>query len=724
MPEQEPALAVAEGATLTAFPIGYDELASINPRLVSSIPAGARKVVAVNFATVLSGVGRDDRSWLLLQAFPKLVLWAPTSARGGSRLRAKEIMWRANMFSRGEYQLLIDKARRQQQLQRAAQAAAAPLPIETRFPIDESDPIVGTDVSADAISAATARRAIRQIRKGAFSRGASALNCVEIAAPSQEVADQLRALHPQPPAADGAVVVADPEVAVDPFGTADVRKALSRFAVGSAAGPSGLLPGFLSELVAVPGSVVLDGLTRVVNLFCRGEVPAAARPFVFGARLSALKKKGGGVRPVACGEAIRRLSARCLSARVRSAAASALQPFGQVGVGVSGGLEGLVHAARAMAAQPPDGCVGLKIDLKNAFNSVHRAPLLDVVSRELPQLLPYAKAAYGTESHLFFGEDRIASASGVQQGDPLGPLFFSLLLAHLWAPIKAACPDIVFSGWYLDDGFVVAPPATLEVVVSRLQALEASSGLTLNLSKCELVGPAEAEFLPEITIRHDWSRFELLGAPCGSSEVARREYLDARVRSAIRKLSLFSVVARQDPHAGLAVTRYCGGFALLCFYMRLCGSSPSLVEHDEALVSEVLEHLSVSMTMTGAFQASLPIRFGGLGLRPTAPFAAAAAVASAIAALPLAKLFTSATLPVDQFLQAHLLALPPHALAVAACIQQEFVKAMEENKSPVGRLIQKRISAPIDESFKNALAEAAGPRDLLACEGVVPEGVR
>ncbi len=258
--------------------------------------------------------------------------------------------------------------------------------------------------------------------------------------------------------------------------------------------------------------------------------------------------------------------------------------------------------------------------------------------------------------------------------------------------------------------------------MSRLQALEASSGLTLNLSKCELVGPAEAEFLPEITIRHDWSRFELLGAPCGSSEVARREYLDARVRSAIRKLSLFSVVARQDPHAGLAVTRYCGGFALLCFYMRLCGSSPSLVEHDEALVSEVLEHLSVSMTTTGAFQASLPIRFGGLGLRPTAPFAAAAAVASAIAALPLAKLFTSATLPVDQFLQAHLLALPPPALAVAACIQQEFVKAMEENKSPVGRLIQKRISAPIDESFKNALAEAAGPRDLARVSSATAPG--
>ena len=64
-----------------------------------------------------------------------------------------------------------------------------------------------------------------------------------------------------------------------------------------------------------------------------------------GARLVALGKSGGGVRPIAVGETLRRLAGKLLIARNQPEAASCLQPE-QVGVGVLRGAESLVHKVR------------------------------------------------------------------------------------------------------------------------------------------------------------------------------------------------------------------------------------------------------------------------------------------------------------------------------------------------------------------------------------------
>jgi len=496
------------------------------------------------------------------------VLHVTPLSRGGNGARAKLINQRAALFSRNELAPLFASAGISVSTRSVAQSS------EPRFAVDD-DPILNTDVTLEVLPPAAVTRSIRLAKRGAFARASSALNSAEVVAPCDNVHAALMALHPQEaPCAATTPTFAPPE----PFSAAEVRKALMSFPPGSAAGPTGLSPAHLTELIAVVGTPLVDGLCHAASLLAAGAVPAEAAPYFFGAKLSALRKKDGGVRPIACGETLRRLAARCLCSRVRKEAAVHLTALGQVGVGIPHGGEGLLHAARRLAANPPADIAAIKLDFSNA--------------------------------------------------------------GRAWHDLRPTLPGIAFQGWYLDDGFVAAPLPTLAHLVAGWSSLRDRTGLVLNQTKCELIGaPADAaaDVLPAITARHPWNAWELLGTSCGDA-AHRQQYLDIRVRAAIRKLHLFSAVADQDPHVGTALIRYCGGFTLLCPHLRSSGFSPLLLDHDAALES-VVSKACFPMSVKAKAQSSLPIRRGGLGFRPAAPFALAAFAASAISSAPLAKHF-------------------------------------------------------------------------------------
>ena len=144
-----------------------------------------------------------------------------------------------------------------------------------------------------------------------------------------------------------------------------------------------------------------------------------------------LSKKDGGIRPIAIGDVYRRLTGKCLSSLILSEANNFFLP--SQCVCAPGGGEAVVHAWRHIMEefQNDPEMIGQKIDFTNAFNSVQRDVFLKECYEKFPQIYKWVHFCYSQHSFLFFGSYIIPSQAGVQQGDPLGPFLFCLVLQVL-----------------------------------------------------------------------------------------------------------------------------------------------------------------------------------------------------------------------------------------------------------------------------------------------------
>ena len=212
-------------------------------------------------------------------------------------------------------------------------------------------------------------------------------------------------------------------------------------------------------------------LTSIVNLLASGGATRDTAPFMAGGGLTPLRKPDDDVRPIAVGETLRRLVGKCL-VRHKEIAPHLEGIFlpNQVGVGISGGAEAVVHAVSDLVdehGQDPNLAL-LKVDFQNAFNTVSRAALLETIQTEFPPLARWAWWCYGEHSKLWVDGQPIESQSGTQQGDPLGPLFFSLLLRRVSDEIRHRWPNLNLHAWYLDNGTLIGHRDSLLQILEYL----------------------------------------------------------------------------------------------------------------------------------------------------------------------------------------------------------------------------------------------------------------
>ena len=168
-----------------------------------------------------------------------------------------------------------------------------------------------------------------------------------------------------------------------------------------ACGPSGLRIQHLLDAAEVPvPTSISSSLKDIVNLLASGKVPSCVSKYLAGGSLTALVKdrpdSSPDVRPIAVGEALRRLVGKCLCLVIKSKLADFFDPL-QFGVACSSGAEKVIHGLRNCMDKHrnTEDFVILKLDMRNAFNVVSHQAVLDECSVHLPELLPWASWCYG-----------------------------------------------------------------------------------------------------------------------------------------------------------------------------------------------------------------------------------------------------------------------------------------------------------------------------------------
>ena len=525
--------------------------------------------------------------------------------------------------------------------------------------------------------------------------------------PAEREGEQDR-LHQLPRVAPAAALRATPEQVAD---------AIKSFNRGSGAGPSGLRPQHLKDaLVAGWRDELLRQATLLVNLLLSGEASPDVQPWLCGAALTALPKPSGDLRPVAVGETWRRLASK-VGAKVATAELRpCLEPL-QLGVGSKGGCEAVVHVARQWlqrhCADPSR--VLATMDLSNAFNSVDRSAFLSEARRHCHELVPWLDYCYKNRSNLRLGTEQLASTRGIQQGDPLGPLLFSLAIQEDIAQAKAEA-EVLFPGeldwvaFFLDDGTVAGTARAVKHFADRLLSSLASRGLSANVAKCEAVSAAGAAGADSLQLFPGWQHvqngcFKLLGAPLGTTEFCTRAVL-SRVGKA--RALLTQVAKYEDPQGGLHLLRYCASWSKVQY---ACRTVPP------ALITAALSDFDAATRETASVLASgqlpdyswslaqLPVSKGGLGLRASSLHSAAAFLGSFRATFELCQLVDPGFDPGDT--DAGLGLQDALARLKDACLPQAPIRGVDLS-DPVLLGSQKRLSAQVDACVFEKLAQDHG----------------
>eukprot|EP00731_Ephydatia_muelleri_P002479 Em0001g2479a len=181
-----------------------------------------------------------------------------------------------------------------------------------------------------------------------------------------------------------------------------------------------------------------------------------------------------GLRAYFCWGNSQKANRKCLCSLVKDKVSSCFEPH-QFGVACSHGTEKVVHGLRKCIEEHWDDedFIVLKVDMRNAFNLISRQALLSECSTFFPELLPWARWCYGSHPYLWHPLGHLTSEAGVQQGDPLGPLFFALVLHKVIDAIDADddCLHLILQAWYLDDRVLAGPRQAVLRALSIIEDL-------------------------------------------------------------------------------------------------------------------------------------------------------------------------------------------------------------------------------------------------------------
>lgn len=519
--------------------------------------------------------------------------------------------------------------------------------------IDAGEALLNEEDGPDATAAnhhdtqhKRAARAHRFLTLGSVSRASKSLEALPMAEPTPATLAALRDLHPAaaPPTVP-ATTAAPVTVTLEML--RNVLKALPR---GSAPGPSGWTYEHIKAATNGMDSA-LEVTLHVINAIVSGALPHV--PALLDSKLIGIEKPGGcGLRPIAIGEAWMRLAGLCAMAACPDAGRT-LAPL-QLGVGVSGGSHIIGHAISAGIAADPE-CVTIQLDWRNAFNSISRGAMLNAIAARQPTLLPFAAWTYKQAGRLFVdgmpeGTPPILSECGVRQGDPCGVLYFSITTQDMLEKMKLTHPGAPPLA-YTDDTFLQGTSSAVTAAFPALCNLGAAIGLEVRLNKCGVYSrnaAAAIEAANILEVPHRAEGLLVAGTPVGTDE-----YITSHADSKSDDVAKF-IDGLQDiplPLQDKFIIMRASTQMRLAHLPRvapwnLVGEAIQRMESKVAEATFKLMSLPVQPELL-ASQVTLPLRYGGMGIRATSSLEAKAAFLSAAAVTQ--KVMSAGPLPFRPF---------------------------------------------------------------------------
>ena len=248
-----------------------------------------------------------------------------------------------------------------------------------------------------------------------------------------------------------------------------------------------------------------------------------------------------------------------------------------------------------------------------------------------PGLERWTRWCYSRPPVLIYDHSKkFESASGVQQGDPLGPLYFCCGLQSIIDRISALGPT--YQKWSMDDGGIVGPPEMLSKAWNIIKEEGPRLGLHLNPAKCEWSWLDPSCELPSPIVNVPLvptEKIQMLGVPLGSSAFAA-DFVQARLLqpcdSVMSKLADF-----EDTQAAMYLLRLSYGIVRANHFMRttpLHQWANQASKFDARVRQTVTDILGCAFTQESYDQACVSTTVGGLGIRRVSEHAPGAFSAS------------------------------------------------------------------------------------------------
>jgi hypothetical protein len=480
-----------------------------------------------------------------------------------------------------------------------------------------------------------AYRAARLIEAGEIGKALDQFGAKCFTISNDAIFTQLRNTHP-----DGVPITTSGQMTEAVcFSEDEVKDAVMKSKSSSSPGPDGLSYKYMKQMSTFAGWNT--ALTFYVNSLTLGKLEVPLRDFIGCARLVAIPKTPTKVRPIAVGNSIRRVWGR-LTLKQNSEAIIKQLGLRQMGAGVSCGAEAMYHLFEDRVSRITDGEAVLKADFSNAFNNVSRHVLYDRIVKEYPFLNNYFMLCYEKPVTLYSIYGKIQSRAGVQQGDPLGPILFCIVMEEFLRGTGRRLEDLA----YLDDLYVSGKQKDLIAWVKEVVVVGPAYGLYIQESKCKWVSLGERPpEIRELEISQELpSCTSILNAPVGC-----RGHVDEAMTSLIytwRELIL-RVVKVMDPQLALLLIRCCLSGSKFAYHCRVTPPYPDMAwrrSFSETLKDALglLSGVNIDSWMLSI--ASICPKAGGLGLRDCLQYYSASYISSVRKMLPA---FSARVAPVE-----------------------------------------------------------------------------